>query len=324
MSEQEPYVSLDSDLPCPYVIPPPSIRTVHLRTNPADIGADTIAAICRWYTFGNTVHSIVRKINNRRAVTDTVGMIDVYAILAKKIEQGILSSHDSHQLAKDELTPVDFTIFYELWKTWKGERWMRENLPAWNHLAIRNINRALNARHSTEKDNVEENAKELIDAKEEEQAIDKENEDTVTAFAELERKHPILTIGKRVIASNKPAYLIYSEDIDRFDRISSMNLYQREKLKIEEIETEEILVKPEEWMTTAEKEKRFEIEETQKLRIEESLPLKRSKEECEAIDTFASGFNFDFSDSDDEVWTEGEKYIEKETEKEIEEDEPKS
>lgn len=299
-------VNSESSIPCPYPIPPSNQRKVHLRINPADIGADTIAAICRWYTFGQTVHQIIRKINNRRAVTDTIGLVDVYAILAIKIDQGLVSAHEPLQLAKDEFLPQDFLTFYEIWQDWKGEKWMRDNKPLWNHLAVRSVNRALNARYNSERDQVDENAKELFNAKEAEEAqIDAENTDALAGFVEIERKHPILTLGKRVIAHGKIAYLVYGDDIKAWDKRNVLPIIEREKLIIEEIENEEIAVKPEEWLTIAEKEKRIKIEEMAIEKVRESLPPQRSKEECEVIDTFADNFEFCF----DEEGEEGEEYI---------------
>ena len=312
----------DIQHPCPYPIEKSKLRSVQLRTNAADIGADTIAAVCRWYTYGQTVHAIVRRVNNRRAVTDTIGMIDVYAILAIKIEQGLVSRHEKRQLAKDEINPAEFVDFYNVWREWKGEKWVREHRPEWNHLAIRAINRALNARLSTDWNISDEAAiKELKEVKAEIEkeadeiaAIDHFNNETLAEFNELEKKYPVLKKGKRVIAHGKTAFLVYGEDIKRHDRIASMNLQQREEEvfgDLGEVEQQELLLKAEHLMTPEEILKKEKLEEKinevatadsdkENLPVpvarEELLPHKRTKEECEVIDTFADSFEFDFED----------------------------
>lgn len=277
-------------------------RSVYLRCNPADIGVETIQKICRWYTYGQTVHQIVRRINHNRPGTDSLSMIDVYAILAKKVEAGLVSEHHRNQLAEDEMLPLEFLDFYRNWQEWKGERWYRNEKPELNQKAIRAVNRSLQARSFTEQSVDDEQAKEAVKKLEEKEAeyqdkYSKINFKSLAKFVELERKYPVLKLGKRLVSHNRIAFLVYGDDIELYDKKHRVSIAEQELIELEAIEQEEIEVKPDEWLTPDEQVKREDLELR---KVDEALPIK-TQEALEMIDQFVDDFDWGGLDTPDEV-----------------------
>lgn len=275
------------------------LRKVHFRTNPADIGADTIAYIVRWYTFGQTVHDIARKINSKRAVTDTIGLIDIYAILVIKFSEGIIAEHTKKQLARDEFTPSEFWQFYCIWQQWHSEKWFLANKPEFNQLAVRSCCRQLFARFGYNMQQSVDAERSLHEQEEKEQAaIDKYNSDTIASFEELERRHPILTQGTRAIIKGRIAHIVYGDKLLEYDQLSALTIEEREEFKALKLEEEELSVQPDAALTVEQRERKKEVRRRRKVLVGLLPPRtpKRPKEELEVIDNFAEGFDFGFSE----------------------------
>lgn len=277
-------------------------RSVYLRCNPADIGSETIQKVCRWYTYGQTIHQIVRRINHSRVGPDALSMVDVYAILAKKVEAGLVSQHERCQLSEDEMLPLEFLDFYRNWQEWKGERWYRNERPELNQKAIRAVNRSLMARSFAEQNAADDKDREVLKRAEEKETEEQDkhsqiNFKALTKFVELERQHPVLKLGKRLVSHNRIAFLIYGDDIELYDKKHRVSIAEQEVVELQELEEEEVAVKPDEFLTPEEHIKR---EDLQLREADESLPIK-TKEALELIDQFVDDFDWGGLDAPDEA-----------------------